>query len=119
MTSRFVATTLLDVYRDNTGLPASGSFDGYDDSAESTVPILTRLPAHLAMTNSKTNDPVSGRVTVIETWTGRLRPATDVRASDRIRDRTTGFWFIVDHANSPALVIGAADVKLALTRVTR
>lgn len=119
MTSRFSASTLLDVYRDNSGLPASGAFDGYDDPADSVTPVATGLPAHLVLTNSKTNDPVAGRVTIIETWTGRLRPGADVRPSDRVRDQKTGYWFVVDHANAPPLVIGAADVKLSLTRVTR
>lgn len=119
MTSRFVATTRIDVYRDNSGLPASGAVDGYDDPADSSVALYVAMPAHLVEKTSKTYDPVVGRRTVIETWTGRVRPGSDVRVSDRLYDTRTGHWFVVDHARQPPLVIGAADVRLDLTRVTR
>lgn len=117
--SRFLASTLLEIYRDNTGLAASGSFDGYDDDADSTTPLSTDNPAHLHNASTVTLDPVSGRKTMIEKWTGRLRPGTDVRPSDRVKDLRTGFWFVVDEVFSPPLVIGAADVRLKLTRVAR
>ncbi len=126
MTSRFMATTLLDVYRDNaTGaLPASGALDGYDEAPATSTPVLAAVPAHVALGGRqagtrKTYDPVTGRVTIIETWVGRARPGTDIRASDRLFDRYTGRWFIVDGAQAPATTIGASDVTLSLTRVTR
>jgi hypothetical protein len=126
VTSRFLATTLLDVYRDNaTGnLPVSGALDGYDEPVPATVPVLRQQPAHVALAgrnagSRKTYDPVTGRVTIIESWSGRARPGTDIRPSDRIHDTRTGNWFIVDGVNQPATAIGAADVTLSLTRVTR
>ena len=119
MTSRFVATTLLDVYRDNTGLPASGAFDGYNDDAPSAVPMLIKLPSHLKQSASQPLDPVTGRVTTVERWVGRMRPGTDVQADDRIHEPSTGRWFIVNAAEAPAGVTGAADVRLTLTRVAR
>jgi hypothetical protein len=119
VTSRFVATTLLDVYRDNTGLAASGSFDGYNDDAPSAVPLLTRRPSHLKQSTSQPLDPVTGRVTTVERWVGRMRPGTDVQADDRIHEPSTDRWFIVNAADTPAGVTGAADVRLTLTRVAR
>ena len=119
MTSRFRASTLLDVYRDNSGLAASGSFDGYDDDPDSTTPVAAGLPAHLHNGSTITLDPVTGRKTMIEKWTGRLRPGADVRPSDRVHDTRTGFWFVVDEAFAPPLVVGSADVRLKLTRVAR
>lgn len=119
MTSRFTATTKFDLYRDNTGLPASGSFEGYDDTAESTTPLYVALPAHLVASSQSTKDPVSGRRTIVQGWTARLRPGVDVQESDRLLERSTGYRFIVDTVTRPPLVIGAADVRLTLTRVTR
>lgn len=119
MTSRFVPSTYLHVYRDNAGLGASGTFEGYQDPPTSDVPLSVKMPAHLVMSNKKTYDPVSGRRTIIESWTGRMRPGADVQESDRIYDTKTGDWFVVDSVSSPPLVTGAADVKLTLTRVTR
>jgi hypothetical protein len=119
MTSRFKASTILDVYRDNSGLAASGAFDGYDDDADSTTPIGVDLPAHLHNGSTVTLDPATGRRTMIEKWTGRMRPGADVQASDRIHDKRTGFWFTVDEAFAPPLVVGSADVRLKLTRIAR
>lgn len=119
MTTRFVASTLVDVYRDNSGLAASGSFDGYDDNPDSTVPLHRSRPAHLVLTTRKTYNQVTGRLTVVENWTGRMRPGSDVRISDRVHDTRTDSWFVVDSVNAPALVIGAADVKMELTRISR
>lgn len=119
MTSRFVPSTYAEVYRDNAGLGASGTFEGYDDSSLSNVPLYVKLPAHLVQNNKIVYDPVSGRKSIVESWTGRLRPGTDVQESDRIKDTRTGNWFMVDSVISPPLVTGAADVKLTLTRVPR
>lgn len=119
MTSRFVATTLLDIYRDNTGLAASGSYDGYNDDAPSTVPVSTGLPSHLKQSTTQPLDPVTGRVTTVERWVGRMRPGADVKVDDRLYEPGSGRWFIVNAADTPAGVTGAADVKLTLTRVAR
>jgi len=119
MTSRFVATTVLDIYRDNTGLAASGSYDGYNDDAPSDTPVLVDLPSHLHKSTTQPLDPASGRVTTIERWVCRMRPGTDAREDDRVHERSTGRWFIVNAVDLPAGVTGAADVKLTLTRVAR
>jgi hypothetical protein len=119
VTTRFVATTLVDVYRDNSGLPATGAFDGYDDELPSTTPLHRDRPAHLYQQQVKTYDPVAGRNTSVEAWVGRMRPGSDVRISDRIYDQRANRWFVVDAVNTPVLVIGAADVKLSLTRIAR
>lgn len=119
MTSKFVATTLLDVYRDNSGLPGSGAFDGYDDNPESTTPVATRLPSHLHMKTRNALDPVTGRTSTIESWTGRMRPGADVRQDDRLREPRTGRWFIVNGVDIPAGGTGANDVTLTLTRIAR
>lgn len=119
MTTRFVASTLVDVYRDNSGLPGSGAFDGYDDPADSTVPLHRARPAHFQLKTRKTFDQVTGRLTVIESWTGRMRPGSDVRISDRVHDTRTDSWFVVDSVVTPVLVIGTADVRMELTRISR
>lgn len=120
MTSRFKATTLLDIYRDNTGLAASGSFDGYDDGADSTTPLNpVPLPADVTNRTIKTNDPVTGRTTIVESWRARLRPEVDVRVSDRVHDSRTGYRFTVDAVIAPAGAVGAADVRLEMTRIAR
>lgn len=120
MTTRFKATTLLDVYRDNTGLAASGCFDGYSDDADSVTPLNTEpLPAHVINKTIKVYDKVTGRISAIETWRARLRPDADVFISDRIKDRQTGHWFTVDAVVAPDSVIGTADVRLEMTRIAR
>lgn len=119
MTTRFRATTTLDVYRDNSGLPASGSFDGYDDDAESGTPMHAGLPADVTQRTSNTLDPVTGRVTVVERWRARLRPGADVKISDRILDSRTGHRFVVDLVIAPAGATGTADVRLEMTRISR
>ena len=119
MTTRFRATTLLDVYRDNSGLPASGSFDGYDDDAESSTPLHAGLPADVVQQTSNVNDPVSGRVTVVERWRARLRPGADVKISDRILDTRSGHRFVVDVVVAPVGATGTADVRLEMTRISR
>jgi hypothetical protein len=120
MTSRFIATTLIDLYRDNTGQLITGGFDGYDDHpAESATPLHTRLPAHLTLRTKNVYDPVSGRGTLIESWFGLLRPGADVQESDRLHDLKTGNRFTVDSVNMVPLVVGAADVRLTLTRIAR
>lgn len=119
MSSRFRATTLLDVYRDNSGLPASGSFDGYDDDALSTTPLHTALPADVVNISVKASDPATGRTSVVEKWRARLRPGVDVAVADRVLDLRTGYWFTVDAAVAPTGATGAADVRLELTRIAR
>lgn len=120
MTSRFKATTLLDVYRDNTGLAASGSFDGYDDNADSTTPLNAEpLPADVTNRTITSSDPATGRVTIVERWRARLRPGADVRVSDRVHDSKTGYRFTVDAVIAPAGAVGLADVRLEMTRIAR
>jgi hypothetical protein len=117
VSSKFRATTLLDLYRDNTGLPASGSFDGYDDDALSTEPLHEALPADVTNITTKASDPVTGRTSIVEKWRARLRPGADVQVADRILDLRTGHWFTVDAAVAPVGATGAADVRLELTRI--
>lgn len=119
MTTRFRATTLLDIYRDPSRLPASGAFDGYDDDPESATPLYSELPADVTQGTSTVNDPVSGRVTIVERWRARLRPGSDVRVSDRVLDRRTGHRFTVDLVITPVGATGAADVRLEMTRISR
>lgn len=119
MTSRFLPNTYVDVYRDNSGLAASGTFEGYDDPQPEDALLVARRPAYLIATTKRSYDRVSGRTTVVEIWTGRMRPGEDVREFDRVRDQRTGDWFTVDSVISPPLVVGAADVRLSLTRVPR
>lgn len=119
MSTKFRATTRVDIYRDNSGLPASGSMDGYDDDALSTDPLYAARPADVTNQSTIANDPVTGRTSVVEKWRARLRPGVDVHTADRIQDKQTEYWFTVDAVITPAGATGSADVRLQMTRIAR
>jgi hypothetical protein len=120
VTSKFVASTRLDLYRDNSGLAASGSFDGYNDDPVSTTPLYVALPADITDMSKQVFNRATGRMSIIEVWVGRLRPGVDVREQDRLFDTYNGNWFTVDKVTrQPGLAVGSSDAKLSLTRIAR
>jgi len=115
----FVPTTTVTVERDNGTPPATGTHvPGYGDSPENWTPVATGAPAYLYEDEQRTWDPSAGRMTVREVFRFRGRPDLVLQDRDRITDEVTGSVFQVDTISPSPSVIGVADTKAILVRVT-
>jgi hypothetical protein len=115
----FVPTTTVTVERDNGTPPATGTYvPGYGDSVENWTPVVTGAPAYLYEDEQRTWDPSAGRMTIREVTRFRGRPNLELLDRDRITDERTGDVYQVDTLTPSPSVVGVADVKAVLVRVT-
>lgn len=109
----FLPTAYLDIVR---GTP---SRNAYHDLIASTTTVATAVPAHVIETRQARPGPENQRTTVVETYTIRLRPGTDVREGDRLTDSARGATYVVQSIVwAPSPLTPADDVRVTARRVT-
>ena len=115
----FIPTTTVRVERDNGTPPATGTYvPGYGDDTENWTPVATGAPAYLYEDEQRTWDPSTSRMTVREVTRFRARPDLVLKDRDRIVDEVTGSVYQVDTISPSPSVVGIADTKAILIRVT-
>lgn len=119
--SDFVPNTTASIYRaqgaanvygetqdDNTTVAASGLpvgiKEGWGSTSENTTPQTWDRPTSL-------------RSTLVEVFTIRFRPNTDVQEGDRVKDERNNLWFQVTDVVQQYSVAGYADVRVRATRI--
>lgn len=113
----FIPTTRVTVER------AELAADTWGDVRPSTVDLVTGVPAAITegvslagARHQLTHQPVNGRGGVIEEYTIRLRPGTDVTEDDRLRDERTGAVYQVRSVFNPQSVAGLSDIRVIAIR---
>jgi hypothetical protein len=86
---------------------------------EIVVPGAERLPAFWAQKNQRTQDPVTGRWSVIRGYRVRLRPGTVVTESQRLRRLSDGLTAQVNQVETEAVLSIAGDVVVRAVAITR
>jgi hypothetical protein len=115
--SGFLPTTHVSIMRGST-------VNQWNDDTDTDTVIDSGLPAAVAEgvggsgggQGQVTFLPSSGRGGVVEQYTIRLRPRTDVEEGDRLLDERTGAVYRVESVFSPQAVVMAADVRVIATR---
>ena len=113
--STFIPTTTVAV------LSRTAATDSYGDEVESDAVLagFTDLPAYISEISERAFDPTTGRATVIEGVSIRLRPnAFPFAPHDRVRDNTTGIVYQIDTVNSKYSLNGYADIRLTAKQVS-
>lgn len=93
--------------------------DGNGDDQQNEVPQATGLPAFWAQKDQRTQDPVSGRWSVIRGYRVRLRPGTVVTESQRLRRESDGLTAQVHTVEQEATLSTAGDVVIRAIAITR
>lgn len=114
----FIPSTRVTVQR---GVLVANEFG---DELPATTAVATGVPAAIteglatstAPNNQITYQPVDMRGGVLETFTVRLRPGTDVTEDDRLVDERTGATYQVRAVYSPHPLVGLVDVRVVAVR---
>lgn len=117
--SAFIPSTRVTVLR---GAAAPNSFG---DELPADTPIATGVPAAVAeglgssqsQNTQRSFQPADQRGGVVETYTIRLRPGTDVLEDDRLLDERTGAVYQVRAIYTPPNLVGLVDVRAVAVRV--
>lgn len=114
----FIPSTTVTIER------ADEAPDTWGDVRPSTTDLRTGIPAHITAgvgligrTDQRSYQAVDGRLGVVEDFTVRLRPGTDVTENDRIVDERTGAVYqalAIFHSHP---IVGAADIRVFAVRV--
>src|SRR5690606_24421717 len=115
----FIPSTRMTVQR---GTLAANEFG---DELPATTAIATGVPASVSEGLGSTSpqhtqrsfQPVEMRGGVVETFTIRLRPGTDVVEDDRLVDERTGAIYQVRACYTPPEIVGLVDVRVHAVRV--
>lgn len=119
--STFLPNTTVSIYRTLSTADEYGEFsDDNTTLAASGVPaaIQEGYRAGQSPGRQTTFRPVSGRSTVVEWFTVRLRPLVAIGEGDRIRDERNDLWFTAVDVIRPYTVAGYADVRVGATRIS-
>lgn len=115
----FIPSTRVTIQRGELALSA------YGDELPATTAIATGVPAAVVETTSSgtaasnsqvTYQPTDGRGGVVEQFTVRLRPGTDVVEDDRLLDERTGAVYQVRSVYGAHSLVGLADVRVTAVR---
>lgn len=94
------------------------STDALGDETATTVLAVAGLPAHVLETKQDRPGPENARTTVVETYTIRLRPGTDIREDDRLTDTASGAVYEVRSVNvDPGELYPGCDVRVVARRI--
>lgn len=107
-----VATTRVDVLRGT-------STDEYLDEVDivDVASGLLNIPMSIIEKTKQVVDPVSGTPRTVRFATGRAEHGTDIRSSDRIRDRSTGQIYAIQSLTTTQSPTHKNDLRLDLVRV--
>lgn len=108
----FIPSTRVTVLR------TEASADSFGDVRPdaTAMSVASGVPAAVVEGRQTSYQPVDGRRGVVETYTIRLRPSTDVREDDRLLDERTGITYVVTSVSAPHSVAGIADVRVSAYR---
>lgn len=106
----FIPTTRVDVLRPGTAVDAWG-----DPTGAVGDPISSGVPAAVAEDLQRSYLATEQRGGIVEYFTVRLRPGTDVREGDQLRDRN-GLVYQVDAVSNPPGVVGLTDVRATCSK---
>lgn len=106
----FIPTTRVTVQR---GVLAA---DSWGDQRASTTVAASGVPAAVTEGVQRSYQPSGARGGVVEAFTIRLRPGTDVTEDDRLVDERTGAIYQVRSVINPQTVVGIADVRVIAVR---
>lgn len=96
---------------------SAGAVDAWGDQTAAVMDtVATAVPAAVVERRQRTYQGTEARGGVVETFTVRLRPGTDVREGDRLTT-TDGRVFVVDVVSTPDPVIGLTDVRVEARRI--
>lgn len=93
--------------------------DDNGDDKQNEVPFATGLPAFWAQKDQRTQDPASGRWSVVRGYRIRLRPGTVVTESQRLRRESDGLTAQVNRVDPQATIGTAGDVVVRAVAITR
>ena len=111
----FLVSTYVDVYRD---VNDEHDVDAFGDATVTgLLPILTDVPASVALDASRRGNPADLDETQVDRYTVRVGGLADVRPDDRVHDKRTGAWYQVQTISQPQAVVGLASRRLVCTRV--
>lgn len=107
----FFPTTRVSIYR---GESQDAFGDPLDDN---TVSDMVDVPAFIKEQSQRTFLPEELRLTTIQRYLIRLKPGTDVREGDRVKDQYTGVWYQVQEVINLPLIAGTPSVRIAAVRI--
>lgn len=106
----FQPNTTLDVLRGTATTPMGDEIETTDGPAH-----LSNLPASLIERTRRVFMPESGEVRTVRYGIARLKPGTDVKNTDTLRDRTTGrLWEVNEISGGERTLAGRSDLVLDL-----
>lgn len=91
--------------------------DAWGDETDTSTVIAARVPACITEQSQRSFLPAESRGGVVQTYTVRLRPGTDVQEGDRLAT-LGGTVYTVDEVSSPASIVGLVDVRTVCRRAS-
>jgi hypothetical protein len=122
--SAFRPNTLVSVFLEDAATEDTADVYGYPVPNTDPGALLADVadwPAYRSAAGQKTTQNGDGQRTVITRTRFRLRPRAGALAIDpqaRIKDQTTGLFYLIDEMPSDVGMVHAADVVLICRRVT-
>ena len=109
-----LASTTVSILR---GTTVNDWGDVIDDIDAARV-VATGVPVDIAVTNTNTFDPTNQQIRTIRSIGGAIQSDTDITASDRLRDDTTGVVYIVESVTQRMGPGFVGDLELVLKQVS-
>lgn len=116
MTTTFVPSTTVTVLGDPRAPVAENA---YGDEVDDTTEVASGLPATWTEKDQRTQEPASGRWTIVEGFEVRLRPGTAITEDQRLRNERTGEIGQVVRVIRSANGLIASDVVVRLRKISR
>ena len=101
-------TTTVDVLRGTT-------VDAVGDTIDSDTAVLTAVPASIIEQRQRPHQPREGEDRNVRYFKGRVPRGTGVAKGDRLRDRTSGTYYVVESVYQQADPFWAQDQSMDLS----
>lgn len=93
--------------------------DDNGDAKPDERPVAEHLPAFWAQKNQRTQDPATGRWSVVKGYRVLLRPGTVVTENNRVRRESDGLTAQVNAVSNDSPLAVAGDVVVRALAITR
>lgn len=107
----FIPTTLVNLYR----LTDTDEFG--DPTDDNTVITYSDLPSVITEKTQRTFLPEELRLDIVQKYTIRLRPGTDVQEGDRLRDQYSDSVYQVQEVYVSPTIVAAGDIRVSAVKV--
>lgn len=104
----FLPTGLVNILRGETT-------DGYGDPADADTVVAADVPVSIIETSKRVWLPAESRFGTVRMFSGRARPAVDVRTGDRLKAGAS--IYLVEGVSQPGSPVGVVDKRLDLRRI--